>query len=89
MIAGGFGPRNKMRLKMRTNTLKYEFAHGKKPRGNGLWMFEILATDGQGAYLTEQVQRHGTLGEAKSLAIKSLKTQCGRVKSIVEVTVLP
>lgn len=74
---------------MRTNTLKYEASHGKKPRGYGLWFFEILATDDRGAYLTETIDRYGTLSEAKRLAVSSLKSMVGRVKTIVEITVLP
>ena len=74
---------------MKTNTLKYESAHGKKPRGSGLWAFEILATDNRGAYLTETIERHGSLTEAKRLAVKRLKGMVGRVKAIVEITVLP
>ena len=74
---------------MRTNTLKYEAAHGKKPRGYGLWFFEILATDDRGAYLTETIDRYGTLSEAKRRAVSSLKSMVGRVKTIVEITVLP
>ncbi len=74
---------------MRTNTYKYKAAHGKNPRGYGLWYFEILATDNNGAYLTETIGRHGTLSEAKKLAISSLKRMDGRVKSICEITVLP
>ncbi len=74
---------------MRTNTLKYEASHGKKPRGYGLWFFEILATDDRGAYLTETIDRYGTLTEAKRLAIKSLKSTVGRVKTICGITVLP
>jgi len=74
---------------MKTNTLKYEASHGKKPRGYGLWFFEILATDNRGAYLTETIDQYGTLTEAKSLAVKSLKSMCGRVSTICEITVLP
>jgi len=74
---------------MKTNTLKYEASHGKKPRGYGLWFFEILATDDRGAYLTETIDRYGTLSEAKRLAVSSLKSMVGRVKTIVEITVLP
>ena len=74
---------------MRTNTLKYEASHEKKPRGYGLWFFEILATDDRGAYLTETIDRYGTLSEAKRLAVSSLKSMVGRVKTIVEITVLP
>ena len=74
---------------MRTNTLKYEFTHGKKPRGYGLWMFEILATDNRGSYLTETIGRYGTMAEAKKLAVASMKSMCGRVNAICEITVLP
>jgi len=31
---------------MTFTTTKYEFAHGRKPKGRGNWAFEILGTDG-------------------------------------------
>jgi len=31
---------------MTFTTTKYEFAHGRKPKGRGNWAFELLRTDG-------------------------------------------
>ena len=31
---------------MTFTTTKYEFAHGRKPKGRGAWYFDILRTDG-------------------------------------------
>ena len=73
----------------RLNTDAFEASHGSKPKGSGLWWFEIFATDGQGSYLTEEHSGSGTLNEAKVQAVRSLKSSCGRVTKIVEIIVLP
>jgi hypothetical protein len=74
---------------MITNTSQYEFSHGHKPKGRGLWMFEMLFTDGNGSYSTETVQADGTLSEAKRAAWSRIRSEVGAAKSLVEVTVLP
>lgn len=74
---------------MRTNTEHYVMGHGKKPRGIGCWTFNITGTDGNGSYLTESVMEHGIFGEAKKMAVRNFKNSSGRIKSIVEVVVLP
>ena len=74
---------------MKTNTERYEFSHGKKPRGKGLWALELTGTDGQGSYTKQEYHESGNLGEAKKQACRRFKNEVGGVKSITEVTVLP
>jgi hypothetical protein len=51
---------------------KYEWTHGKKPRGNGTWMFDI---DGK------QFEHKGTYSEAEKAAkAEAKKTNAKRVK---------
>ena len=33
-------------MKVRVDTTKYQFSHGKQPRGYGNWMFHILTAKG-------------------------------------------
>jgi len=72
-----------------TNTYEYEFSHGKKPRGNGYWGFEITFEDGSGRFSTETVWAHGTLTSARKLAWAELKAGCSSAKSAIEIKVLP
>ena len=74
---------------MRTNTEKYEFTHGRKPRGHGLWALSLTGTDGQGRYTKQEYRVSGNLTEAKKQACRRFKNEVGGVKSIVEVMVLP
>lgn len=74
---------------MRTNTEKYEGVYGRKPRGYGMWMFEMVGTDGRGAWLRETVKATGTLAKARSAAVMEFKASIGRIKSVEEVVVLP
>ena len=74
---------------MLVNTNSYEATHGRAPRGEGYWGFEITATDGKGAYITETRWAHGTPAAARKQACRALRDECGRAKLILEVTVLP
>lgn len=74
---------------MKLDTSKFEGTHGKKPTGRGLWIFEILGTDGNGAYTSFTESAYGTPSTAKAQAVKNAKSQCSAVKKIVEVVVLP
>jgi len=75
---------------MRTDTSEYENTHGRKPRGFGLWFFELLGTDGQGRYTTETVRvPNSNYGPAKKAAVVSFKAMVGGVKEVVELKVLP
>ena len=71
----------------KTNTSKYEAIHGKKPRGQGMWFFKIVFTDGQGRYSTVSVI--DKLPQAKKRAWKHVKSICGGAKELVELVVLP
>jgi len=74
---------------MTINTTKYEFSHGRKPRGYGQWMFEVLGSDGAGAYTTSTYTVLDWYRLAVHEAARRLKRECGAVKSVIEVTVLP
>lgn len=74
---------------MRMNTRNYENMHGRKPRGTATWWFEIMFTNGNGAYSSEQICSWGTLTEARQSAVRQIKRTCGEAKHIVEVEVLP
>jgi len=67
----------------------YEATYGKKPKGAGVWFFKVTGTDGKGAYTTDTIRAIGTLGRARSAAMRAFKASCGAVKVITEVEVLP
>lgn len=67
----------------------YEFAHGRKPKGYGRWIFKITGTDNEGSYLTEQVEATGKLAEARRMAVREFKASSNRIKRIVRVEVEP
>jgi len=53
---------------MRVSTSKYEWAHGKKPRGHGYWMF--FEDNNLGADRDRwNISRVGTYSKAKEQAI--------------------
>jgi len=74
---------------MRTNTEKYEFSHGSKPKGRGCWILELTGTDGNGSYTTQEYTERGTLSEARKNAVRRFKSEVGGVKEVTEVEVLP
>lgn len=74
---------------MRTNTDRYEAAHGSKPKGFGSWWFEITFTDGAGRYATETHTARGTLAEARAAVVKKVRRDCGAKIEIIEVVVMP
>ena len=49
-------------MTVRFETEQYEFSHGKRPRGYGLWMIEV---DGK-----EIIEAYGTLTEIKKNILK-------------------
>jgi len=49
-------------MTIRFETEQYEFSHGRKPRGCGLWMIEV---DGK-----EIIEAYGTLTEIKKNILK-------------------
>ena len=73
----------------RTNTEQFEFTHGHKPRGWGQWYLDLHFTDGNGRFSSQTVAATGTLTEARQLAWKQLKAECGAARKLLEVDVLP
>ena len=55
---------------MRTETTRYEAAHGKKPRGTGNWAFDFEGY--KAGERAEMVFAYGTLTEAKAKAARTL-----------------
>lgn len=74
---------------MQMNTSEFEASHGRKPRGNGYWGFDLTFTDGNGRYCTETRFAHGTMAQARGTAWQQLKSECGSAKTLVECKVLP
>jgi len=74
---------------MRTETMKYEFTHGRKPKGYGNWWLRLTGTDDEGSYTTEQYSILGKLSDAKKQAVRLMKSEIGGVKRVVEIEVLP
>ena len=77
------------------NTRKYEMAHGKKPKGYGLWCFDV---NGCGMHLSSQnslsmqMQATGTLTDAKRKVKREIagmaKANYGVVAKYVNVDIL-
>jgi len=74
---------------MRMVTERYEFAHGRKPKGKGLWFLEMTGTDGNGRYTTFEGCGNGSLAEVKKRVAHEFKISVGGVKRIIECVVLP
>ncbi len=74
---------------MKTDTTQYEFSHGRKPKGRGMWVLDVTGTDGRGAYTSERYMIAGTLANARKEAARRLKQECSRVVSITLIEVLP
>lgn len=53
---------------MKVNTDEYEWVWNRKPRGTGLWFFELNCKD-----VKKQVQYSGSYTEASKRAIKDAK----------------
>jgi hypothetical protein len=68
-------------MKVQISTERYEFSHGKKPRGIGYWFFKIFSKL-DNMYNTEEVMMNGKLSDC----IKQLKSE---KKSIIKIVVLP
>ena len=73
----------------RTNTEQFQFAHGHKPRGFGLWHFDLHFTDGNGRFSSQVASATGTLAEARQAAWKQVRATVGGARQLVEVDVLP
>ena len=60
------------RHRVHVDTREYEMAHGKKPRGTGLWWFHLV--DGHGEPVLD-VQYTGTYTEARKWAVGAAEQQ--------------
>jgi hypothetical protein len=67
------------RSRVHVDTREYEFAHGRKPRGTGLWWFHVV--DQQGETMVA-VQYTGTYTEARHWAVGQAQ-QVGSVDVVV------
>jgi hypothetical protein len=57
-------------------TDQFEWSHGKKPRGHGLWMFQLslMRVDGRRACRVETFEFNGSYGDAKRAAVKHARS---------------
>jgi hypothetical protein len=78
-------------MRVEFNTNDFQFSHGHKPKGNGLWLFEVWAVKGDGTLvLQSRDTRNGTITEAKAKIKADLSVKAiGRRSERFFVTVLP
>ncbi len=69
---------------MRINNDVYRAAHGRNPRGNGYWFFEIIGIDKTGNPIVETILRTGNFNSAREWACE-LFTRLHESSSITEV----
>ena len=65
-------------MRINFTTREYEASHGKKPRGRGVWWFDI---DGY------EFEAYGTLTEAKNQCVKHIKETIP--EGIIYVAIMP
>ena len=74
-------------MKINFDTSKFEFNHGKQPRGKGFWFFEINFYP-----IHRPVNVHGSYADAKKVVIREAREYAKKyapdTKSVT-VTVLP
>lgn len=76
-------------MRIELETREYQFAHGKKPRGTGLWAFKILNTYPSATFKLDGLfWFNGTLSEAK-LDLKKKIATAGPETAIVRIKVMP
>ena len=73
-------------MKTKFNTDDFLRAHGKSPKGTGLWFFTAVGHDGSGSFTDLGTQEvHGTFTQAKREAKQAFVAEaemCGRVKEV-------
>jgi hypothetical protein len=63
----------------------YERSHGRKPRGTGLWSFDIYMLGGWSAgWRYDRMSFHGTLGNAKKAVQSKLRKMENDAKRVHE-----
>jgi hypothetical protein len=62
---------------MQISTSKYQAAHGKMPKGKGLWFFFGMAIGNGLNNSPFEFSHYGTYGEAKKAASKAAKQRTG------------
>lgn len=55
-------------MKVTFNTADFEATHGRKPKGDGLWTFEIVYENGRGGFAFDEFRFNGKFAEAKRAA---------------------
>jgi hypothetical protein len=61
---------------VRYSTIRFEAAHGRKPKGYGVWFFLLRSRDGTETTLPES----GKYGDAKRKALRGLSPM--KIKSV-------
>ena len=69
---------------MRINNDIYRAAHGRNPRGNGFWVFEIAGIDKAGNTIVDTLTGSGNLSSARKSACERF-TRIYDPSSITEV----
>lgn len=62
-------------------TESYEEAHGRKPRGQGVWSFYIVST--RGTDFNEPLTYHGTYSDALMAAKREARRTVGGVTGLI------
>jgi hypothetical protein len=73
---------------VRILTSSYEFAHGRKPRGYGYWIFQVVAQV-DGKWVKHEIGDYGNYAAARKLAVKKFKDAHQGKVTIHSVEVLP
>jgi len=67
-------PQQDAQAARRVDTSTYEVNHGRKPRGRGRWMFEVMQADGTLIFLAFSGWQALSYSEAKEAALTLAKT---------------
>lgn len=69
-------------MQVQTLTHEYQFTHGKKPQGEGNWMFKIIHIDNEGDIAKTEIMKYGVLSQI----IKQIKKE---YPNVYRIKVLP
>ena len=60
-------------MAIEVDTTQYEFSHGKKPRGEGLWIFSLVGRTVDGRRFEQYERFFGKYGDTKRQAITAAR----------------
>ena len=77
-------------MKVRTETNRYEWSHGRKPRGQGFWMMKVVVDFMNSRSVEMEMTRWGTMSDVRKHFVEIVKETYPDVKVCqVTVTVMP